>query len=92
MASKKKRAKRRSKSSSKLPFVLLVAVMGGVGALLVVSAQNSITGESPSGSPTATSPAESPSVSDSTAPNGDSTTPTVTLGSVAPPVSITTDA
>ncbi|MFZ9853326.1 MAG: hypothetical protein ACO3GG_10595 [Ilumatobacteraceae bacterium] len=91
MASKKKRAKRRSKSSSKLPFVLLVAVMGGVGALLVVSAQNSITGESPSGSPTATSPAESPSVSDSTAPSGDATTPTVTIGSVAPPVSITTD-
>ena len=91
MASKKRRAKRRKKSASKLPFVLLVAVMGGVGALLVVSAQNSISGDSSSPTSPETTLAQS-SVPEPSAPADDeSDAPAVTIGSVAPPVSIDTD-
>lgn len=86
MAGSKKRAKRRKKSASKLPFVLLVGVMGGVGALLVVSAQNSISGDSPSTSSVA-NPADNPA--DSTTPaDSNDPTPVATIGSVAPPVTI----
>ena len=91
MAGKKKPAKRRKKSASKLPFVLLVAVMGGVGALLVVSAQNSISGDSPSATSPETSSSDSITSSDSSVVSADSSIPTVTIGSVAPPVSINTD-
>ena len=91
MASKKKRAKRQKKSASKLPFVLLVAVMGGVGALLVVSAQNSISGDSPAASAPATTSAGADLPADSAPIADDSSTPTITIGSVAPPVSINTD-
>ncbi|MDA0371185.1 MAG: hypothetical protein O3C62_00955 [Actinomycetota bacterium] len=90
MASKKRRAKRRKKSASKVPFVLLVAVMGSVGALLVVSAQNSISGDSSSPTSPDTTLAES-SVPDVSAPADDESEPAVTIGSVAPPVSIDTD-
>lgn len=86
MAGSKKRAKRRQKSSSKLPFVLLVGVMGGVGALLIVSAQNSISGDSPS---TSEAPNPSDAPADSTTPaDSTDTTPVATIGSVAPPVTI----
>lgn len=87
MAGGKKRTKRRQKSSSKLPFVLLVGIMGGVGALLIVSAQNSISDDSPSTSSVA-NPADAPA--DSTTPAADPTdaTPVATIGSVAPPVTI----
>lgn len=91
MASKKRRAKRRKKSASKVPFVLLVAVMGSVGALLVVSAQNSISGDSSSPTSPETTLAQS-SVPEPSAPADDeSDAPAVTIGSVAPPVSIDTD-
>lgn len=74
-----------------MPFVLLIALMGGVGALLVVSAQNSISGDSSTASSPATTSPDPNQPVDSTVMVDGSSTPTITIGSVAPPVSITTD-
>lgn len=65
--------------------------MGGVGALLVVSAQNSISGDSPSSTSPGTPSTDPGMPSDPSVVVTDSSDPAVTIGSVAPPVSIDTD-
>lgn len=89
---RKKRKRRTSRRSSRVPAVILIAVMLGVGGLLVVSAQNSdrpANDSSPSPTTVTTSDTDDPSSP------GDATSPTpgssvVTIGSVAPPVSVDT--
>lgn len=83
MASRKKRKKKRS---SRLPALLLIVAMAGVGGLLVVSAQNSPADDADTDPPPAdTAPAE---VAADTTVVAEATAPNVTIGSVAPPVSI----
>lgn len=82
MAGSKKRKKKRA---SRLPTVLMIAAMAGVGGWLVVLAQ-----ETPDDSPTSSTVAVDPSAStptpeDATSPDAGSPS---TIGSVAPPVTV----
>lgn len=86
--STKRGAKRRKKRNARTPALFLIAVMVGIGGLLVVSAQQPAS-PAPAVVDSVTSPSADPATS--TLPIVPSTdTPVVTIGSVAPPVSIDT--
>ena len=86
-ASRSRGKKRKKRRSSRTPALVLIALMVGVGGLLVVSAQDSQVDEAatttdrtdPIVVDPASPPDSSPSLTDE---------PVITIGSVAPPVSV----
>ncbi len=87
-ASKSRGKKRKKRRSSRIPALVLIALMVGVGGLLVVSAQDSSSDEPQSVDDTIPAVADSADPVDSVSPATDA--PVVTIGSVAPPVSVDT--
>lgn len=85
-ASRSRGKKRRKRRSSRTPALVLIALMVGVGGLLVVSAQN------PADDGVASTDGTIPAVIDPVPPSDSSApvteAPLTTIGSVAPPVSV----
>ena len=87
-ASRSRGKKRRKRRSSRTPALVLIILMVAVGGLLVVSAQNSPSGD------VATTDRSDPDTVDAMSPTDSNPplteAPIVTIGSVAPPVSVDT--